>query len=60
MNDYKTQGGFKSFLIDLLSLHPSIIYTAHPLEGRGGAGVDPSWHWARGGQVSFFIFYGND
>ncbi len=33
----------------LISIHPSIIYTAYPLEGRGGAGVDPSWHWASGG-----------
>ncbi len=31
------------------SIPPSIFYTAYPLEGREGAGTDPSWHWARGG-----------
>lgn len=32
-------------------IHPSSI-TTYPLEGRGGAGLDPSWHWVRRGAHS--------
>ncbi len=31
------------------SIHPSIFYTAYPLQGSGDAGADLSWHWASGG-----------